>query len=99
MKSLDDLDFDNRFARLGDAFSTEVLPDPIAEPRLVVASPAALALLDLPAETSDEALFAELFGGHKLWSEASRGRWCIPATSSAPITRAWATAAVCCSAR
>lgn len=70
MKSLDDLDFDNRFARLGDAFSTEVLPDPIAEPRLVVASPAALALLDLPAETSDEALFAELFGGHKLWSEA-----------------------------
>ncbi|MDG0900779.1 hypothetical protein P6U18_12575, partial [Pseudomonas sp. L01] len=36
MKSLDDLDFDNRFARLGDAFSTEVLPDPIAEPRLVV---------------------------------------------------------------
>lgn len=70
MKSLDDLDFDNRFARLGDAFSTEALPDPIAEPRLVVASPAALALLDLPAETSDEALFAELFGGHKLWSEA-----------------------------
>ncbi|EPJ8781309.1 YdiU family protein [Pseudomonas aeruginosa] len=70
MKSLDDLDFDNRFARLGDAFSTEVLPDPIAEPRLVVASPAALALLDLPPETSDEALFAELFGGHKLWSEA-----------------------------
>lgn len=48
MKSLDDLDFDNRFARLGDAFSTEVLPAPIAEPRLVVASPAALALLDLP---------------------------------------------------
>ncbi|MGV8375939.1 hypothetical protein ACV341_23850, partial [Pseudomonas aeruginosa] len=47
MKSLDDLDFDNRFARLGDAFSTEVLPAPIAEPRLVVASPAALALLDL----------------------------------------------------
>ncbi|WP_285220502.1 hypothetical protein, partial [Pseudomonas aeruginosa] len=33
MKSLDDLDFDNRFARLGDAFSAEVLPDPIAEPR------------------------------------------------------------------
>lgn len=99
MKSLDDLDFDNRFARLGDAFSTEVLPDPIAEPRLVVASPAALALLDLPAETSDEALFAELFGGHNRGRRPSRGRWCIPATSSAPITHAWATAAACCSAR
>ncbi|MDO8698027.1 MAG: hypothetical protein Q7J74_13055, partial [Pseudomonas sp.] len=35
MKSLTDLTFDNRFARLGDAFSTTVLPEPIAEPRLV----------------------------------------------------------------
>ncbi|MFG9944175.1 protein adenylyltransferase SelO family protein, partial [Pseudomonas aeruginosa] len=74
MKSLDDLDFDNRFARLGDAFSTEVLPDPIAEPRLVVASPAALALLDLPVETSDEALFAELFGGGRA-ARPSRRPW------------------------
>ncbi|MEX6501420.1 protein adenylyltransferase SelO [Pseudomonas zhanjiangensis] len=70
MKSLTDLIFDNRFARLGDAFSTEVLPEPIAEPRLVIASPAAMALLDLDPGEADSELFAQLFAGHKLWSEA-----------------------------
>nr|WP_298148102.1 YdiU family protein [uncultured Pseudomonas sp.] len=70
MKRLTDLKFDNRFARLGDAFSTEVLPEPIAEPRLVVASTAAMALLDLDPQEADSAEFAELFAGHKLWSEA-----------------------------
>ena len=43
MKALADLVFDNRFARLGDAFSTAVLPEPLDEPRLVVASPASMA--------------------------------------------------------
>lgn len=70
MKALDDLTFDNRFARLGDAFSTHVLPEPLDEPRLVVASPAAMALLDLDPSVADTPLFAELFGGHKLWAEA-----------------------------
>ena len=70
MKKLDELSFDNRFARLGDAFSTEVLPDPIANPRLVVASRAALALLDLDPAVSEDPVFAEIFAGHKLWSEA-----------------------------
>ncbi|WP_460045915.1 protein adenylyltransferase SelO [Pseudomonas sp. S2_H01] len=70
MKALDELTFDNRFARLGDAFSTSVLPEPIAEPRLVVASDAALALLDLDAAQAEEPVFAELFSGHKLWAEA-----------------------------
>ena len=53
MKALDELTFDNRFARLGDAFSAHVLPEPIDNPRLVVASPAALALLDLDAASAD----------------------------------------------
>jgi uncharacterized protein YdiU (UPF0061 family) len=70
LKALDELIFDNRFARLGDAFSTTVLPEPIAEPRLVVASDAALALLDLDPSQAQLPLFAELFSGHKLWSEA-----------------------------
>ncbi|WP_263143812.1 protein adenylyltransferase SelO [Pseudomonas sp. RIT-PI-AD] len=70
MNSLDELRFDNRFARLGDVFSTPVLPDPIAAPRLVVASPEALALLDLDPAQAGQPLFAELFSGHKLWSEA-----------------------------
>lgn len=70
MKALDELSFDNRFARLGDAFSTHVLPEPIDHPRLVVASPAAMALLDLDPEAAESPVFAELFGGHKLWAEA-----------------------------
>lgn len=70
MKKLDELTFDNRFARLGDTFSTEVLPDPLANPRLVVASRAALALLDLDPAQAEQPLFAELFAGHKLWAEA-----------------------------
>jgi uncharacterized protein YdiU (UPF0061 family) len=70
VKALDDLTFDNRFARLGDAFSTHVLPEPLDKPRLVVASPGAMALLDLDPSVADTPLFAELFGGHKLWAEA-----------------------------
>ena len=70
MKALDELTFDNRFARLGDAFSTHVLPEPIDDPRLVVASPAAMALLDLDPAQADTPVFAQLFGGHKLWAEA-----------------------------
>lgn len=70
MKSLDQLIFDNRFARLGDAFSTEVLPEPIEQPRLVVASEAAMALLDLDPGEAQRPEFAELFAGHKLWEAA-----------------------------
>ncbi|NWD05817.1 protein adenylyltransferase SelO [Pseudomonas gingeri] len=70
MKALDELTFDNRFARLGDGFSTHVLPEPIDNPRLVVASPAAMALLDLDPATAEDPVFAQLFGGHKLWAEA-----------------------------
>nr|WP_207160948.1 YdiU family protein [Pseudomonas fluorescens] len=62
--------FDNRFARLGDAFSTHVLPEPLDAPRLVVASDAAMALLDLDPTVAETPVFAELFGGHKLWAEA-----------------------------
>ncbi|WP_343348775.1 protein adenylyltransferase SelO [Pseudomonas sediminis] len=70
MKSLDQLIFDNRFARLGDAFSTEVLPEPIEQPRLVVASESAMVLLDLAPDEAQRSEFAELFAGHKLWEEA-----------------------------
>ncbi|MGO1208159.1 MAG: protein adenylyltransferase SelO family protein, partial [Pseudomonas putida] len=70
MKALDQLTFDNRFARLGDAFSTQVLPEPIADPRLVVASESAMALLELDPAQADLPVFAELFSGHKLWEEA-----------------------------
>ena len=70
MKTLDALTFDNRFARLGDVFSTEVLPEPIEQPRLVVASEAAMTLLDLAPDQAQRSEFAELFAGHKLWEQA-----------------------------
>jgi uncharacterized protein YdiU (UPF0061 family) len=70
LKALDELTFDNRFARLGDAFSTTVLPEPIADPRLVVASTAAMALLDLDPAQAELPVFAEIFSGHKLWADA-----------------------------
>ena len=70
MKRLTDLEFDNRFARLGDSFSTSVLPEPIAEPRLVIASESAMALLDLdPAQALGED-FLQIFSGHRLWAAA-----------------------------
>lgn len=70
MKTLTEFEFDNRFARLGDTFSTKVMPQPLAEPQLVVASEAAMALLDLDPAEAENPLFAELFSGHKLWSTA-----------------------------
>ena len=70
MKALDELTFDNRFARLSDAFSTHVLPDPLDAPRLVVASDAAMALLDLDPAVAHDPVFAQLFGGHTLWADA-----------------------------
>ena len=69
MKTLDTLTFDNRFAQLGDSFSTHILPEPIDEPRLVVASTAAMALLDLDPQEAERPEFAELFSGNQLWSD------------------------------
>lgn len=70
MKALADLVFDNRFARLGDAFSTAMLPEPLDEPRLVVASPAAMTLLDLDPAEADSELFAFMRAG---FSSAEQG--------------------------
>ena len=70
MHTLDSLEFDNRFAALGDDFSTHVLPQPIAEPRLVVASSSAMALLDLPEAEAQTPSFTQLFSGNALWADA-----------------------------
>ncbi|MFC3607767.1 protein adenylyltransferase SelO [Stutzerimonas tarimensis] len=70
MKTLAELVFDNRFARLGDTFSTPVQPQPLEAPRLVVASEAAMRLLDLDLASADDPLFTELCSGHKLWNDA-----------------------------
>jgi uncharacterized protein YdiU (UPF0061 family) len=70
LKALTDLVFDNRFARLGEAFSSEVLPEPIADPQLVLLSTAAMALLDLDPAQAQLPDFVELCAGHKIWSSA-----------------------------
>lgn len=70
MTTLADLQFDNRFARLGDTFSTRVVPDPLDNPQLVISSADAAALLDLDPVQLDDPLFIELFAGHKLWKDA-----------------------------
>jgi len=68
--TLADLQFDNRFARLGDTFSSRVLPEPLSNPRLVVCSEDALALLDLDRDQAADPLLVDLFAGHKVWSDA-----------------------------
>lgn len=70
MKQLLDLTFDNRFARLGDDFSTHIDPRPLDDPRLVVASPAALALLDLDPAVAETPEFTQVFAGAQLWDSA-----------------------------
>src|SRR5690554_6151153 len=70
MTTLADLQFDNRFARLGDRFSTAVMPEPLSNPRLVVASSEAAELLGLDPAEADNPLFTELFSGRTLWRDA-----------------------------
>jgi len=61
------LTFDNRYARLGDAFSVAVLPEPLDNPRLLIASPAAAALLDVdPASLQSSEAIAQI-NGQKDW--------------------------------
>ena len=47
MPTLETLSFDNAFARLPDAFFTRLPPQPLPDPYLVAASPAAAALIGL----------------------------------------------------
>ena len=70
MTSLTDLQFDNRFARLGDTFSSKVVPEPLSNPQLVVSSEDAMVLLDLDRAEAQSEIFTELFSGLKIWSEA-----------------------------
>ena len=52
MKSLDTLEFDARFAALGSAFSATIKPTATQQPKMVICSTEALALLDLPPSTA-----------------------------------------------
>ncbi|HOB47264.1 MAG TPA: protein adenylyltransferase SelO family protein, partial [Zoogloea sp.] len=66
MSTLETLSFDNAFARLPDAFYTRLPPDPLPDPYLVAASPAAAALIGLDATELARPEFAQVFAGNRL---------------------------------
>ena len=66
MKKIEQLNFDNTFARLPAAFHSRVTPTPLARPYLVSFNPDAAKLIELsPAESAREE-FAECFIGNHL---------------------------------
>ncbi|MEW6133438.1 MAG: protein adenylyltransferase SelO [Pseudomonadota bacterium] len=70
MKSLDLLDFDNRFATLPETFHTRIAPTPVPAPYLVACNPDALELLGLPPAAADSNEFIEVFSGNAIPSGA-----------------------------
>ncbi len=66
MHTLENLPFDNTFARLPDALFTPLAPSGFARPHLVAFNPAVAALLDIDPEQSLRPEFVQYFGGQKL---------------------------------
>jgi len=66
MNTLEQLNFDNTFARLPEYFHTRLGPTPLPEPYLVSFNADAARLLDLSAEQAQRADFAEYFVGNRL---------------------------------
>ncbi len=63
-KTLKNLNFDNAFSRLGDAYHSRTEPTAFDKPaRLLSFNPAAARLLDMPADTARHADFARYFSG------------------------------------
>jgi len=63
MWTIEQIEFTNSFAALGEAFHTPVRPTPLADPRLVSLSPSAAALIDLdPREAKRPELVRWLSG-------------------------------------
>ena len=65
-KTLEQLHFDNCYARLPEAFFSRVQPIPKGDPYRVSVNPAAAALIDLDPAEFDRDDFAAIFAGHKL---------------------------------
>ncbi|MDP9142208.1 MAG: YdiU family protein [Pseudomonadota bacterium] len=65
LHGVQELELDNRFARLGDAYSSAVAPTPLSNPRVLHANADVAALLDLdPAELHTET-FTQIFAGNQ----------------------------------
>lgn len=66
MKTLDTLNFDNRFARLPEKLFSRVTPRGFARPHLVAFNPDVAALLDLDPAEAQKTEFCAFFGGQKI---------------------------------
>jgi len=66
MRTLNNLHFDNSYARLPDAFHQRVQPTPVPSPYLVAFNPDAAQLLDLDPSIAQSPEFVEAFAGNRL---------------------------------
>jgi serine/tyrosine/threonine adenylyltransferase len=66
LRRLEELSFDNSYARLPEAFYARVGPTPLPNPHLVSFNPAAAELLDLDPDETKRPEFAGVFGGQLL---------------------------------
>lgn len=67
LRALEELSFDNTYARLPEAFYAKLNPTPFSEPPYLVSfNPAAAGLIDLHPDEAKRSEFAELFGGSLL---------------------------------
>lgn len=66
LRKLEELPFDNTYARLPEAFYARVEPTPLSNPVLVSFNPDAAALLDLDPDEAERPEFAGVFGGRLL---------------------------------
>jgi hypothetical protein len=66
MRTLEQLNFDNSFARLPDIFHSRLHPVPLPDPYLVSFNADAAGLIDLDAGEAARAEFAEYFSGNRL---------------------------------
>ena len=66
LRTLEDLRFDNTYARLPESFFARVMPTSLPSPYLVSFNPDAAALIDLDPDEAKRPEFAEVFSGNKL---------------------------------
>lgn len=65
MKRLQDLEFDNTYAELGDSFHDRVMPSPFPDPYPVAFNPDAAGLLGLDPAEAERPEFLEIFSGQR----------------------------------
>ena len=66
LRSIDTLQWDNRYARLPQAFYRKLNPTPLPDPYLISVSPSAAALLDLDPATLHGERMRDILAGNAL---------------------------------